>query len=75
MMETYLNLSGESGVRMYEIGPDFITVQFKDGACYKYTYASAGRENIEHMKVLARAGRGLHSFIMKNVKDDYESKW
>jgi len=79
-MQTYANLGGDSGVVKYEIGQNYIDVEFKDrnkDGCntYKYTYASAGASNIEQMKQLAAAGRGLHSFIMLNVKKDYESKW
>jgi hypothetical protein len=70
-MERYRNLGGDSGVIAYEIGSDFIRVQFSDGSVYLYTYASAGSHNIEHMKQLARHGRGLNSFIMRNVRKAY----
>ncbi len=40
-LQTYQNLSGESGVRAYEIGDDFIKVEFSNGT-YLYTYQSAG---------------------------------
>jgi hypothetical protein len=49
--------SSDSGVESFEIGPDFIKVQFHDGVLYLYTDQSAGRENIEQMKRLARAVR------------------
>ena len=39
---------------------------------YTYSYKSAGVENVEQMKKLARQGYGLNSFINKNVKYDYE---
>ncbi|MBN3724362.1 hypothetical protein [Burkholderia sp. Ac-20379] len=65
-MEHYKNLDGDSGVLQYENGSDYIWVVFSDGARYQYTYGSAGAENIETMKKLAVAGRGLNSFIMKN---------
>ena len=72
-METYKNLGGDSGVVAYEISSDRITVEFKGSSrLYVYSYASAGRNNVEQMKTLARSGRGLHSFIMRNVKDLYE---
>jgi hypothetical protein len=73
-MERYANLSGDSSVAFYEIGADFIRVQFSDGAIYLYNYGSAGAENIEHMKTLAQGGRGLGSFIIKNVKKRYARK-
>ena len=73
-MERYKNLGGDSGVSAYEIGAESITVQFNTGAVYHYTYRSAGSANIEKMKLLAVAGKGLNSFITRNVKKGYESK-
>jgi hypothetical protein len=65
-MEPYGNLSGDSGVQSFEIGPDFITVRFHDRPPYLYTYETAGRDNVERMKRLARAGRGLSTFISQH---------
>ena len=73
-MERYKNVGGDSGVTGYEIGSDYIRVQFSDGSVYLYTYASAGSNNIEQMKKLATAGRGLNSFINRNVRKSYERK-
>ena len=73
-MERYKNLSGDSGVVAYEIGSNFIRVQFSDGAVYLYNYASAGTDNIEHMKQLARNGQGLNSFINTTVRKAYARK-
>ena len=73
-MERYLNLGGNSGVEAYEIGEDYIRVQFSDGSVYLYTYASAGREHIERMKELARRGQGLNGYINRYVRKAYERK-
>ena len=73
-MEGYNNLGGDSAVVAYEMGNDFIKVQFRDGWFYTYTYESAGRDNVEHMKTLASAGRGLNGFISSVVKGGYTSK-
>ncbi len=73
-MEKYANLSGNSGIVAYEIGDDFIRVKFCDGHVYVYTYASAGKTNVEQMKRLAREGRGLNAFINRNVYDAYERR-
>ena len=78
-METYKNLSGLSNVESYQIGEDFIIVLFKKrsnyGAnIYKYSYSSAGQQNIEYMKTLAQQGQGLNSFINTHVRKLYESK-
>lgn len=75
-MEPYSDLNGDSGVAAYEIGPDFIHVQFKkSGSTYSYTYASAGAHLVEQMKALAEAGDGLNAFIMRNARTAFESKW
>ncbi|CUU35214.1 MAG: hypothetical protein K6U12_06715 [Armatimonadetes bacterium] len=73
-MERYADLSGRSGVAAYEIGDDYIRVQFKNGSIYLYTYESAGREHIETMKELARKGEGLSGYISRYVRNLYARK-
>ncbi len=73
-MEPYRNIEGNSTVTGYEIGADYITLQFSDGSTYRYTYVSAGQENVERMKGLARAGQGLDTFINTSVSKLYERK-
>lgn len=73
-MERYKNLGGNSNVFAFQINSDSIDVQFQDGSVYSYTYQSAGSHNIEHMKTLAVAGKGLNSFIMRHVKTAYASR-
>jgi hypothetical protein len=70
----YRNLGGDSGVIAYELGEDFIIVRFRKGGTYKYTYSSAGSNNIERMKGFAISGKGLNTFIDKHVKKKYASK-
>ena len=71
-MSVYLNLGGNSSVIAYVIQPDAIDVQFRDGRWYRYSYKSAGADNVETMKSLAIQGRGLCSYIHKHVKYSYE---
>jgi len=71
--------STEEGIESYEVGEDFIVVKFSTpsrtgGTLYKYSYASAGKENVEEMKKLAEAGTGLSPFITANTRKLYESK-
>jgi hypothetical protein len=73
-MEHYMNIDGDSGVSGYEIGADFIRVQFSTGAIYLYTYGSAGQDKIDRMKVLAQMGDGLNSFINTSVRRLYARK-
>ena len=71
-MQIYKNLDGNSSVRAFLIGDKYIEVQFNNGSIYRYSYKSAGIANVEQMKRMAIQGRGLNSFIMRNVKDKYE---
>jgi hypothetical protein len=68
-MERYKNLSRRSGVYAFEIGFDFIKVQFNSRRIYTYNYQVTGLANIEHMKKLARSGVGLNSFIQRKVRN------
>lgn len=48
-MQPYKNLSGQSGVQSYEVGPDSIVIQFKSPktsgtTTYKYSHFATGRE-------------------------------
>jgi hypothetical protein len=67
-MERYQNLSGDAGVAYYESGPDFIKIQFHSGSTYVYDYTQPGPSHVERMKELARAGRGLSTYISKHVR-------
>lgn len=67
-LEHYLDLNHDSGVANYEIGNEFIRVQFKKKSkIYTYSYASAGYQHVENMKQLAQDGDGLNAYINKNV--------
>lgn len=71
-MTKYMNVNGNSNVLCYEIGHDFIDVQFNGTSkIYRYSYQSAGLKNIETMKKLANMGHGLNWFINTNVKKLY----
>jgi len=72
-LKTYADLNNNSGVSSYEIKPTSIKVWFnRDVYSYVYSYTSAGEYHVEHMKKLAIAGKGLNTYIDKNVKRDYE---
>lgn len=73
-MKRYKNLSGDSGVVAYALGSDYIEVRFRDGPIYTYTYEKPGREDVERMKALAKAGRGLSTYVSAVVKDRYAFK-
>ncbi len=71
-MTYYKNSDGNSNILKYQIGSDFIIVEFRDHKTYKYSYRSAGASNIEQMKTLAEQGFGLNSYINKYVRKMYE---
>lgn len=48
-MTRYKNLSEDSDVMAYEIGSDFIKVQFSNGAAYVYNHVVTGSHHVEHM--------------------------
>jgi len=73
-MQRYGNQSRDSGVVAYDIDAGQIIVQFRNGERYLYTEDSAGAANIARMQELARAGRGLSSFISQHVHDRYARK-
>lgn len=74
-MTPYRNLSGNSGVTAYELGDNWIKVQFGYGWVYVYNAESAGSANVEEMKSLAPSGQGLSGFISQNVRNDYADKY
>ena len=73
-MNYYRNLGKNSGIRAYQIATNGLVVQFSDGSVYEYTYSSAGREAIDKMKILAKQGLGLNSYINKKVRKLYSRR-
>ena len=74
-MQKYKNLGGNSSIRYYEAGNDFIRVLFSDGKTYVYTSQKAGAEKIKIMKILAEIGQGLNSKKKKNARTAYSAKY
>jgi hypothetical protein len=70
-VERYLNLNGTSGVVSYEIGFDFIRIEFRNDAVYGYDFSAPGKEHVERMKELAISGRGLSSYVSRHVRNSY----
>jgi hypothetical protein len=74
MMQPYRDLSGNSGVDSYESGDDWIKIRFRRGDAYVYDHATTGAHHVEHMKELAKLGRGLSTYISQHVRDAYARK-
>ncbi len=74
-MIKYKNLNGNSSVRYFEYGEDYITILFNSGDYYLYTINSVGWENLEAMIWHAKQGYGLSGYINRNCRNDYEDHW
>ena len=72
--EKYQNLNGKSKVVSYKIVKDSVTIRFADHSVYIYSNQSAGRLNVNQMKTMAIAGKGLGTFIEANLKEGFERK-
>jgi hypothetical protein len=73
-MNPYGKFNSRSGIVAYEIQREGIVVEFQHGGKYLYDYDTTGREHVEEMKVLALEGRGLATYINKNVRSRYAKK-
>lgn len=73
-MQIYRNIGGNSNIRAFSIGEDYIEVQFNGGLLYRYSYEVTGIDRVEQMKRLAKDGCGLNSYINRYVRKDYEWK-
>ena len=71
-MTPYRHPGGPSGAVAYRILPEAIEVKFVDGRTYTYTYTSAGPGVVEQMKLLAKGGKGLSTYISQHVRGNYE---
>jgi len=73
-MERYRNLDGDSGVVAFEIGASSILVEFTDKSKYLYNGSKPGPAAVSEMQKLARAGRGLNSYINRFIGKNYARK-
>jgi len=74
-MKPYRDRSGNSGVSLYETGPEWIKLKFKTGDyIYLYDYTKPGKIHVEKMKALAVRGEDLATYVNKYVRDDYHFK-
>lgn len=73
-MTQYINSSGGSGIRSYEIRDRSIVIEFMHGGKYLYSYDRPGEAEVEEMKRLAVLGAGLATYINKNVRKRFARK-
>lgn len=66
-MEKYRSRSGKiSGVTAYDIGEDYIIVEFRSGERYKYSISKCGEMHIANMISRALNQLGLSTYISQN---------
>ena len=69
-MVHYSNLHGGLGVLEFFISDTAVRVKFKTSSnVYVYTYDYPGQRHVDRMKELAVAGRGLQTYINKNLRN------
>ena len=68
----------DSGVRAFQIGENYIIVQFKKEEIYLYDEERICKENINKMKEKALAAKGLSTYITRTrpkIYNRYTAKW
>lgn len=70
----YKNVGGKSTVERYHLAKDAVTIEFADCSKYIYSNQSTAPETVAKMKELALAGKGLGTFVEKNLKEKFERK-
>lgn len=70
----YANIGGNSSIRGYDHGEDWMLVMFSDGSRYLYTLKSTSRESLDYMRSLAIAGKGLNSYLTRIIRTGYAGK-
>ncbi len=74
-MDKYANLHGNSGVDEYQITDSLIKVRFINSTdVYVYSNSIPGKGHVDEMKRLAKAGRGLATYISQEIKGNYDHK-
>ena len=73
-MKRYNTTSGrESNIVSYDVGNDYIIIEYSDSKKFKYSHNSAGAMAVETMKVLAKNQNGLTTYITE--KNPGFEKW
>mgnify|MGYP001556233891 CR=1 FL=1 len=73
-MEPYRDRSGASGIDAYEIRDEAIVLRFKKGGTYLYDWNKPGWRHVEAMKLRAREGSGLTTYVNQQVGANYAER-
>jgi hypothetical protein len=67
--------NGNSGIKRYSMGDDFIWLDFGSTDVYLFNYEVTGKDAVEQMKMFAMVGMKLTSFLnVSGVKNRYAKK-
>src|SRR5690606_15117584 len=70
----YGNRDNRSGIQAYALLARGIAIRFVDGAVLLYDRDCPGQQHVDRMKELARAGRGLGTYLGRHVGRRYASR-
>lgn len=73
-LQRYARRQGEFGVLRCAVGPRGIAVESVDGSSYFYDQERPGCAHVSEMKLPARAGEGLSSYVSRSVHDRHTGK-
>jgi hypothetical protein len=67
--------NGSAAIKRYASGEDFIWIDFGNADVYLFTHESAGKNEVEQMKVFATLGMKLTTFLnVSGVKHRFAKK-
>ena len=73
-MRHYAALSGNAGVRAFEVLDRAIIIEFNDGRRYLYDATRPGPHHVRETIRLAHAGIGLTTYINQHVRENYAER-
>jgi hypothetical protein len=72
--EKYKDLSGGAGITGYRFLDKGIILQFKYKDLYLYDDIRPGEHHVQQMKILAKKGKELTTYVNKYIRDNYREK-
>ena len=67
-----MDSSGRGGITVYKILPKGIVLKFQNKDLYLYDYLKPGKQHVDQMKILAKEGKGLTTYVNQYVRSNYE---
>lgn len=73
-LNRYKDISGGGGITGYQFVPNGIILQFKHKDLYLYDNSKPGENHVQQMKILAKKGKGLTTYVNQHVRENYKRK-